>query len=129
MQSDKALLIGYVSQFDSSTFSYEFDENECLTARFVTSAITKPHCSNEPAFCNSLLDSGTPHFGDDTPVARSVVHRVIVATERLAIPVQWQAGDVLMLDNLRLCMDGANSQVKREKFSCGFLILGSASPR
>lgn len=101
MFPERASLITYLAQFDHRTFSYEFDASNWLRTKFVISAITKARDCEDLAFCNSLLDGTPVTFEDNTPIPGDVVHHIIATTEQLAVPIQWQAGDVLMLDNLR----------------------------
>jgi hypothetical protein len=98
---DKSLLTIYLSKFDSKVFSFEFDEADFLHTRFVSSAIANTRYNGHSAFCNSLLDSNVPLFEDGSPIPKSAIYDVISVTEALSIPIMWQAGDVLMLDNSR----------------------------
>ena len=101
MAPDKESFGLYLSRFDKGDFSYEFDEANQLHTRFVTSAITRTRYGAYWAFCNSLLDSSRPLFEDKGAIPKNALYDVISVTEALSIPVTWQAGDVLMLDNSR----------------------------
>lgn len=101
IRPDKELLNLYLSKFDNRVFSFEFDESNYLHTRFITSAIAKTRYGSHFAFCNSLLDSDMPLFEDGSPIPKNAIRDVISATEQLSVPVVWQPGDVLMLDNSR----------------------------
>ena len=98
---EKSSFIKYLEKFGKKEFAFEFDDTDCLHSRFVTSAITRTRFGSDLAFCNSLLDTVAPLFEDGTPIPRSTLHDVISITEQLSVPIQWQAGDVLMVDNSR----------------------------
>lgn len=91
----------FLSRFDQGDFSYQLDESNCLHTHFITSAITTTRYGAHSAFCNSLLDSRWPLFENLAEIPKNAIHDVISVTEELSIPVAWQTGDVLMLDNSR----------------------------
>jgi alpha-ketoglutarate-dependent taurine dioxygenase len=101
MAPDKDSLNRYMSKFDGKDFSFEFDETDCLHTRFAVSAISHTRYGGHLAFCNSLLDTETPRFEDETQIPKGALHDVIATTEQRSIPVLWQTGDILMLDNSR----------------------------
>lgn len=75
---------------------------------FSRPALHKPMFTNDPAFGNFLLfarfNNGRTDFpvlDDGHPVPEEWLQAIKATGDRLAVPVKWQAGDVLMLDNTR----------------------------
>lgn len=88
------------AEADDDMFSYEFREGS-LQTRYVVSAIVNTRWSLAEAFATSLLDQEKPHFSDGSPVPREILWEVIEVSENLMVPVSWQAGDILLVDNSR----------------------------
>lgn len=88
---------------------YEFRHLGGQIARiFSRPALHRPLFSAEVAFGNFLLfsrfnngSSNFPVLDDGTAVPEGWLQAIREAGERLAVPIVWQAGDVLMLDNSR----------------------------
>jgi hypothetical protein len=40
------------------------------------------------------------YYGDGSSIHESVIEAILDAYNRVAVPVEWEAGDVLMLDNI-----------------------------
>jgi alpha-ketoglutarate-dependent taurine dioxygenase len=97
-------------------------ENQ-LRTRQICSAVSKHPYTGEMLFFNqvqlhhiSCLDASTResmlavfkpedlprnvYYGDGSPIEDSVMEEISALYERLAIRFQWQAGDVIMLDNM-----------------------------
>jgi hypothetical protein len=75
---------------------------------FTRPALHRPMFTEGPAFGNFLLFAryyiGLPNFpvfADGQPVPDAWVESVRLAGERISVPVGWQKGDLLMLDNTR----------------------------
>lgn len=75
---------------------------------FSRPALHRPMFGGEPAFGNFLLFAryylgrrGFPALDDGSAVPDAWLDAIRDAGERLSVPVGWQAGDVLMLDNTR----------------------------
>ncbi|WP_076070075.1 TauD/TfdA family dioxygenase [Sphingomonas montana] len=75
---------------------------------FTRPALHRPMFIDEPAFGNFLLfarfNNNRPDFpvlDDGHPVPESWLQAIRAAGESVTAPVEWQAGDVLMLDNTR----------------------------
>ena len=75
---------------------------------FSRPALHTPLFTDALAFGNFLLFAryylgrpGFPLFDDGSPVPDAVLDEVMSVAEALSVPVRWQAGDLLMLDNSR----------------------------
>lgn len=104
---------------------YEFRRLNGQIARiFSRPALHRPMFSAEPAFGNFLLfsrfnngSSNFPVFDDGIAVPETWLQAIKAAADALAVPVAWQAGDVLMLDNSRFMhgrtpiLDSAERQI------------------
>lgn len=82
---------------------------------FSRPALHKPMFTDELAFGNFLLfarfNNGNPAFpllDDGQPVPESWLQAIKATGDRLSCAIDWQAGDVLMLDNSRF-MHGRNA--------------------
>jgi alpha-ketoglutarate-dependent taurine dioxygenase len=70
---------------------------------FLTPAVVRTR-SGQDAFVNSIL-CAHPTLDDDTEIPQDVIDDILDVTDRLTLPIDWQANDVLMIDNWR-CMHG-----------------------
>jgi alpha-ketoglutarate-dependent taurine dioxygenase len=75
---------------------------------FSRPALHRPMFTDEPAFGNFLLFAryllglpGFPLFEDGNQVPADLVAAVKAVSDRLTVPIVWQRGDLLMLDNSR----------------------------
>ncbi|MCW3846267.1 TauD/TfdA family dioxygenase [Sphingomonas sp. LB-2] len=75
---------------------------------FTRPALHKPMFAAAPAFGNFLLFArftrgirDHPVLDDGRPVPEAWLQAIQAAGERLSVPVGWQAGDLVMLDNTR----------------------------
>lgn len=75
---------------------------------FSRPALHRPMFTDEPAFGNFLLFAryllglpGFPTFEDGSRVPDALLAAVKVVADRLTVPIAWQRGDLLMLDNSR----------------------------
>jgi hypothetical protein len=75
---------------------------------FTRPALHKPMFIDAPAFGNFLLfarfnngRSDHPVLDDGRPVPEQWLQAIKVIGDRLAVPIRWRNGDVLMLDNTR----------------------------
>jgi alpha-ketoglutarate-dependent taurine dioxygenase len=82
---------------------------------FSRPALHKPMFSDDPAFGNFLLfarfnngRSDFPVLDNGQPVPEEWLQAIKATGDRLACPINWQEGDVLMLDNSRF-MHGRNA--------------------
>lgn len=88
---------------------YRFRRQDGMILRlFSRPALHRPMFVDEPAFGNFLLFSrfhnGNPAYpvlDDGHPLPEPWLQAIMAAGERLSIPIRWEAGDVLMLDNSR----------------------------
>jgi alpha-ketoglutarate-dependent taurine dioxygenase len=99
--SDRAALEARFAGF--SDFHYEFDAAGNLTWEYLVSAIPETKFGRARAFANSYLGSGAQvTFEDGSEIPQHCRWDVLDATERVCVPVAWQAGDVLLIDNTRV---------------------------
>lgn len=79
-----------------------------IVRAFTRPALHKPMFADAPAFGNFLLfarfNNGRADFpllDDGRPVPEAWLQAIKATGDRLSVPVAWQPGDVLMLDNTR----------------------------
>jgi alpha-ketoglutarate-dependent taurine dioxygenase len=88
---------------------YQFRRAQGQVLRsFTRPALHRPMFTDAPAFGNFLLFAryclgmtGFPLFEDGSQVPDSLVAAVKTVADGLTAPIQWQRGDLLMLDNSR----------------------------
>lgn len=75
---------------------------------FTRPALHRPMFTGDPAFGNFLLFAhyllglrNFPLFEDGSEVPAALVAAVKAVSDRLTVPIAWQGGDLLMLDNSR----------------------------
>ncbi|OYY77449.1 MAG: hypothetical protein B7Y43_11315 [Sphingomonas sp. 28-62-20] len=92
-----------------STCPYFFRRSgEQVVRMFTRPVLHKPMFIDEPAFGNFLLfarfSKNLPNFpvlDDGSPVPETWLQTIKAVGDSLTVPVVWEAGDVLMLDNTR----------------------------
>jgi alpha-ketoglutarate-dependent taurine dioxygenase len=91
----------------SCPYSFRRAHGQILRA-FTRPALHRPMFADEPAFGNFLLFAryllgitAFPLFEDGSEVPATLVAAVKAVSDRLTVPVAWQRGDLLMLDNSR----------------------------
>ncbi|PCG15093.1 MULTISPECIES: TauD/TfdA family dioxygenase [Sphingomonas] len=82
--------------------------NGMIVRAFTRPALHRPMFTDAPAFGNFLLfarfNNGRPDhpvLDDGHPVPEAWLQAIKAAGDRLAVPVEWRNGDVVMLDNTR----------------------------
>jgi alpha-ketoglutarate-dependent taurine dioxygenase len=82
---------------------FSFDDAEQLSLKFVFRAIRPTRLSGMTAFCCGLLDAPEEYRFDDgsRPDSPAVVE-VAQATYQNALWMDWQAGDLVVIDNTRV---------------------------
>ncbi|HTK06064.1 MAG TPA: TauD/TfdA family dioxygenase [Ktedonobacteraceae bacterium] len=106
-----------------SNIAFEWKGENNLTTRQICPAVLNHPVTGEPLFFNqiqlhhiSCLDADVRasmlsmfreedlprnvYYGDGTPIEDSVVEEISTLYERVAVRFQWQAGDVILLDNM-----------------------------
>jgi alpha-ketoglutarate-dependent taurine dioxygenase len=81
-----------------------------LHSEYFAPAATPPRFSGEPAFVNSVLpyannevkNSRTTTFEDGSPLSADLLAEVRGVADELTVPVRWQPGDFVMIDNSRV---------------------------
>ena len=116
---------------------YQFRRIEGEILRiFSRPALHRPMFAEGPAFGNFLLFArfnnrrvGYPVLDDGRPVPDEWLHAIRETGERLSVPIAWQRGDVVMLDNTRF-MHGRNAIIDpgERLIATFFGYLGFASP-
>ncbi|MBA17148.1 MAG: hypothetical protein CMN73_12455 [Sphingomonas sp.] len=86
-----------------------------IVRAFTRPALHKPMFCDEPAFGNFLLFAryylkkpNFPALDDGSPVPVAWIEAVKAVGDQLTVPVKWQRGDLLMIDNTRF-MHGRNA--------------------
>jgi alpha-ketoglutarate-dependent taurine dioxygenase len=81
---------------------------DMIVRAFTRPALHRPMFSDSPAFGNFLLFArylrgmrNYPLFEDGSPVPDSLLAVVKEVSDRLTVPIAWQKGDLLMIDNTR----------------------------
>lgn len=92
-----------------------------IVRAFTRPALHHPMFSSDPAFGNFLLFArylqGNPNFpllDDGSPVPERLVQAVKTVSDTLTAPIEWQRGDLLMLDNSRF-MHGRTAVLDQEE--------------
>jgi hypothetical protein len=82
--------------------------NGMIVRAFTRPALHRPMFTDAPAFGNFLLfarfNNGRPDhpvLDDGHPVPEAWLQAIKAAGDRLAVPIEWRNGDVVMLDNTR----------------------------
>lgn len=116
---------------------YSFRRIEQHIVRFFTRpALHRPMFIDEPAFGNFLLfarfNNNRPDFpvlDDGYPVPEAWLQAIKAAGDSVAVPIAWQTGDLLMLDNTRF-MHGRTPilDAKERLIATYFGYVGFAKP-
>ncbi|WP_328908279.1 TauD/TfdA family dioxygenase [Streptomyces sp. NBC_00234] len=88
---------------DYEDFTYEFDESGNLNWNYTVSAVPQAPYVDARTLCNSYLGSGAiVAFEDGSPIPQHCRWDALDATEQVAVDIEWQAGDIVMIDNRRV---------------------------
>jgi hypothetical protein len=86
-----------------SGFQFRFADDGALTFEYLTPAIVTSKYTGRLAFANNYLVGGIPlEFEDGTPIPSDYRWEILEVSERYAIPIPWESGDVAMIDNNRV---------------------------
>ncbi|GAA3567728.1 TauD/TfdA family dioxygenase [Amycolatopsis ultiminotia] len=84
-------------------FEYRFDDEGNLDWSYTVSAIPQAPYTDSRTLCNSYLGSGAVvAFEDGSPVPQHCRWDALDATEQVAVDIEWQPGDIAMIDNKRV---------------------------
>jgi hypothetical protein len=84
--------------------SYSVDDNQSVSLEYTCSAVVKTKFDYQDAFANSII---TDHenqevlLEDGSPIPNVVIEEIKVVTDKLTQEIQWQPGDLVMIDNSR----------------------------
>jgi len=86
--------------------NYQINADQSIALEYVCSAVVKTKYGNQNAFANSLMSEhknprGIVTFEDDSPIPNTIINEIRNVTNRLTEEVQWQTGDLVMIDNSR----------------------------
>ena len=86
--------------------NYWFNKEQSLCIEYVCPAVVKTKYSNQDAFANSLVNLYTSRgenvkFEDGSLIPDTVIRDIKEVMDRLTEEVQWQSGDLVMVDNSR----------------------------
>lgn len=99
--SDRAELDALFAGFDD--FEYEFDETGSLNWRYTVSAVPQAPYTDSRTLCNSYLGSGAlVTFEDGSSIPQHCRWDALDATEQVAVDIEWQPTDIVMIDNKRV---------------------------
>lgn len=105
--------------------SYFVGPSEEVFIEYVNPAIVKTRYTHQEAFANSLLTERANTLGelmsftDGTLITNEVIQELIQTMDKVEESLNWQAGDMVFLDNSRY-MHGRNAYTdrKRELYAC-----------
>lgn len=105
---------------DSEKFTYEIRDGE-LWITYICAGLPIPLFSNEPAFNNFMIFSRLylqnkrfPVLASGAEISNEFIIRISSTADRIAMQLDWQKGDLLMLNNTRF-MHARPSVVDPEK--------------
>jgi alpha-ketoglutarate-dependent taurine dioxygenase len=88
---------------DRGVFNVQLDDDGLLSFEYAVAPIFRSPLSGQEVFACGLLDNPKRTFmGDGKPVERDVLVEVIQATYQNAVWVDWQSGDLAIVDNTRI---------------------------
>jgi Taurine catabolism dioxygenase TauD, TfdA family len=84
--------------------SYQINKDGSISIKYRCSAVVKTRYGDEDAFANSLVNlysskGENVKFEDGSPIAKTVIDDIKKVMNRLTEVVEWQAGDLVMVDN------------------------------
>lgn len=97
--SDQAT-VRSILQHVPGVVSIAFDPDGTMRWDYATPAIKPARFNGVPSFVNSIVCIRPP-LEDDTAIPDDVVREIETTTERFTIPIVWEGGEFLMLDNTR----------------------------
>jgi len=84
-------------------FQFRFADDGTLTFQYLTPAIVTSKYTGRLAFANNYLVGGIPlELEDGTAIPSDYRWEILEVSERYAIPISWESGDVAMIDNNRV---------------------------
>ncbi|MEC4813581.1 MAG: TauD/TfdA family dioxygenase [Scytonema sp. PMC 1069.18] len=102
--------------------TYQINDDDSIRMEYVCSALVKTKYGHYDAFANSLLPlyqgTGKAYFADGSIISDEAIDEIKKVTDQLIEKIQWQSGDLAMIDNSRF-MHGrkAFSDNQRQIFS------------
>jgi alpha-ketoglutarate-dependent taurine dioxygenase len=101
-----AKLSGPDPKVPEASHRFSFD-GDLLTLEYTIPAFTSPRTGGDPVYAGSITrgyedDRVNCEFADGTPITEELRQDILDTANRLEIPVDWQIGDVLMVDNSRV---------------------------
>jgi Taurine catabolism dioxygenase TauD, TfdA family len=102
--------------------TYQINDDRSIIMEYVCSALVKTKFGDYHAFANSLLPLyqgiGKANFADGSIIPDEAIDEIKKVTDQLIEKIQWQSGDLAMIDNSRF-MHGrkAFSDNRRQIFS------------
>lgn len=108
--SDSVEKVAGLCRERDTEFTYNTDDRS-ISTEYRCSAITTPLYTDQPAFVNNILPvltqeaNGHTHslvrFADGGRIPEDVIAEIKEVSGRLTFGVEWQAGDLVMVDNSR----------------------------
>ena len=84
--------------------SYSVDESQSVALEYTCSAVVKTKFDYQDAFANSIItdqENQDVLLEDGSPIPSVVIEEIKVVTDKLTQEIQWQPGDLVMIDNSR----------------------------
>ncbi|NES02875.1 MAG: TauD/TfdA family dioxygenase [Okeania sp. SIO2F4] len=85
----------------------QVNEDESIYFKFICSAIHNSRTEQDDVFINSLLrlkkvNPKSVCFDDDSEITDEIMSELNEIAEKITIEINWQKGDILMIDNTRI---------------------------
>ena len=84
--------------------SYSVDENQSVALEYTCSAVVKTKFNHQNAFANSILieyENQDVLLEDGSPLSDAIIEEIKEVSDKLTQEIQWQPGDLAMIDNSR----------------------------
>jgi len=86
--------------------SYRINEDQSVSLEYICSAVVKTKYGNKYAFANSLISEyknpkAVVTFEDGSPIPLGVINQIQEVMNRLTEVINWESGDLVMIDNSR----------------------------
>lgn len=93
--------------FESNDVGLHINEDESIDTHYICPVVHPSKSGNNLVFINSLLPAicmypNSVTFDDDSEIDDEVMAQLNNIAEKLAVKIEWQKGDILMIDNTRV---------------------------
>jgi len=105
---EEVTLDAFLSLVDNNGFRVELQEDESVYYEYSTSAVRSNKNVNKKSFANSILGPSYNYqapiikFSDGMPIEEDVHDALESIFEESTVEIDWQSGDVLVIDNIHI---------------------------